>query len=549
MANRDRVIGSKCGWIEPLFTTACAVAKSALGAIKAKPVMAAMVLMLLVCPKLQAQFVEQTVKSGPVGTPDSPAKAAPESRSWVTHNQVRIGGATVSYTATVGIMLMKNEKDEPIALFGYTAYVKDGADLQSRPLLFAYNGGPGSSSIWLHMGVLGPRRTVLEDGNLNTRGPFRMVENEDSILDQADLVMIDPIGTGLSRPVGKAEGKDFWGVDQDIKSVSEFIVSYLHKYGRWTSPKFLLGESYGGMRSGGVAYALLSRHNVSLNGVALVSPYMDVVGGDAGMGTDLAHVNYLPGFAAVAYYHHALTPQPPALPPFLREVEAFAREVYAPFLHKGNRATAMERKTVIEGLVKFTGIKGEYWEKANLRVSEDQFTQELLRNRGQVAGRIDGRFKNGSYNPLSEKSEVDPYDASIAPAIEATFHQYFQEVLKATPDRPYVTSAPLWKTWDYQHAQPNRTDGLRAAGNTIVDLAMAMTQNPRMKVLVQQGFFDLATPYTATEYFIDHLNISPDVRKNLSLRTYEAGHMMYVHPASRTAFKNDLAAFISGNAR
>ena len=467
----------------------------------------------------------------------------------MTQNQIHIGGALLPYTATAGTLLMKNEKDEPIALFGYTAYVKKGSDVASRPILFAYNGGPGSSSIWLHMGVLGPWRTALEDLEPNTRGPFRLVENEDSILDQADLVMIDPVGTGLSRPVGKAEGRDFWGVDQDVKSVSEFIVSYLHKYGRWTSPKFLLGESYGGIRSGGVAYALLSRHNVSLNGVVLVSPYMDVVGGDAGMGSDLAHVNYLPGFAAVAYYHHALTPQPPALQPFLREAEVFAREIYAPVLHKGIRATASERKAVIEGLEKYTGIKGEYWEKANLRVDEDRFTQELLRARGQAAGRTDGRYKNGSYSALSEKPEVDPYDAAIAPAIEATFHHYFQEILKASPDRPYVTSASLWKVWDYQHAQPNRTDGLRAAGNTIVDLAMTMTQNPRMKVMVQQGYFDLATPYTATEYFLDHLNISPDLRKNLSMKTYEAGHMMYIHPASRTAFKKDLAAFISGNSR
>ena len=485
----------------------------------------------------------------PVPSPAPPAAPAekPEGKVSVTRHTVRIGGATIPYTATAGTLLMKNEKDEPIALMGFTAYAKEGADPRTRPLLFAYNGGPGSSSVWLHMGILGPRRTLLADGELNTKGPFRLVENEHSILDQADLVMIDPVGTGLSRPVGKGEGKDFWSVDGDIQSVADFIALYLGKFGRWASPKFLLGESYGGMRTGGVTLALLAKHHAALDGAILVSPFLDSVAGEAGLHIDLPYVNYLPAYAAVAWYHHALPDRPAELQPFLRAAEAFAREVYAPALHKGHRVGTEERKRVIEGLVRFTGLSADYWDKANLRVGEERFAQELLRSRGQIAGRIDGGFKLGLLNPLAEKMDYDPLDAAIGPAVVATFQDYYREVLKVDQDRPYAISAPLWKTWDNRHAQPDLEPGLKAPANTAVDLAMAMTQNPRMKVLVQQGWFDLATPYAATEYMLDHLDLTPELRGNITLRMYEAGHMMYVHPPSMAAFKKDLAAFIAAN--
>jgi len=258
----------------------------------------------------------------------------PEGKVSVTKHSIHVGGTTLAYTATAGTMQMKNEKDEPIALFGFTAYVKDGGDIRTRPIMFAYNGGPGSASAWLHMGILGPKRTVLVDVENNTRGPFRTVDNEFTALEQADLVMIDPIGTGFSRPIGKAEGKDFWGVDQDVTSVSNFIVQYLSQYGRWASPKFVLGESYGGMRTGGVSFTLLTRHNVALNGVILVSPYLDVGSGFAGLRVDEPYVNFLPTFASTAWYHNALANRPAELQPFLREVEAFAQDVYAPVLRK-----------------------------------------------------------------------------------------------------------------------------------------------------------------------------------------------------------------------
>jgi len=475
-------------------------------------------------------------------------KPIPEAKVSVTKHQLHIGAAVVAYTATAGTMLMKDEKDEPIALFGFTAYTKDGTDLRTRPLVFAYNGGPGSASAWLHMGILGPKRTLLADVDSNTRGPFRTVENEFSILDQADLVMIDPVGTGFSRPVGKADGKEFWGVDQDVSSVSKFIVQYLSQYGRWASPKFVLGESYGGMRTGGVSFALLTRHNVALNGVILVSPYLDVVAGSAGLRLDEPYVNFLPTYAATAWYHQALASRPAELAPFLREVEAFAEQVYAPVLFKGGRASAEERRKVLDGLARYTGVSADYWDKANLRLDEGHFLQELLRNKGKVVGRIDSRYSGGTIDALSETMRYDPYDTAIAPAIVATFNDYYRQELKVESDRQYVLSGGV-DNWDDRHQQPDLGGGKSPIANTAVDLAQAMTMNPKMKVLIQQGHFDLAVPYRTVEYVVDHLDVAHELLANVHIEYYEAGHMMYVHPASMAKFKKTLADFVSANAQ
>jgi carboxypeptidase C (cathepsin A) len=352
----------------------------------------------------------------------APQPSVPEAKTWVTQHRITFQGAPLAYTATAGTMMIRDDKDEPVALFGYTAYTKDGADRVTRPLLFAYNGGPGSASAWLHVGILGPKRTVIADLEPNTRGPFRIVENDSTILDRADLVMIDPIGTGFSRVVGKGDGKDFWGVDQDARSVADFIVRYLNQNGRWSSPKYILGESYGGMRSGAVAYVLLARHDVTLNGVILVSPYMDSISGNADLPVDVAHVNYMTTYAATAWYHNAVPNRPADLRAFLRDAEAFAHEVYAPVLFKGARATDDERQRALRGLERFTGVAAAYWEKANLRMNESRFLQELLRSRGLVVGRIDTRYTGGNLNGIAETTKYDPYADAIAPAIVATFN-------------------------------------------------------------------------------------------------------------------------------
>jgi carboxypeptidase C (cathepsin A) len=425
--------------------------------------------------------------------------------------------------------------------------VKDGGDTSTRPIIFAYNGGPGSASAWLHMGILGPKRTVLTDVEHNTRGPFRTIENEFGILDHADLVMLDPVGTGFARPVGKGEGKDFWGVDQDINSVSAFIVQYLGEYGRWSSPKFILGESYGGMRSGGVGYRLLDEYNVALNGMILVSPYMDMASGWAGLELDVPYVNFLSTYAATAWYHDLLSNRPAELQPFLREVEGFAHDVYAPVLLKGSRASASERQTVLVGLERYTGVSADYWDKANLRMDEGHFLQELMRSKGVLAGRVDTRYTGANINPLSETMKYDPYDAAVSAAIVATFNDYYREELEVESGETYILSGGLWKDWDNRHEQPDLGGFKVPYPNTAVDLAMTMRMNPNMKVMVQQGYFDLACPYGTVEYVLDHLDVTPALRANVSIEYYEAGHMMYVHPPSMEKFKRDLAAFIDAN--
>ena len=481
----------------------------------------------------------------------SPAKTAepavPEAKTWVTKHRITLGGAPLAYTATAGTMLIRDEKEEPVALFGYTAYNKDGADRATRPILFAYNGGPGSASAWLHVGVLGPKRTQIIDLEPNTRGPFRLIENDATILDRADLVMIDPVGTGFSRTVGKGEGKDFWGVDQDARSVAEFIVRYLNQNGRWSSPKYILGESYGGMRSGAVAYVLLARHNVTLNGAILVSPYMDAVAGNSDLPIDTAYVNYLTTYASTAWYHKTIPEPRPDLQTFLRQAEAFARDVYAPVLFKGARATAEERRAALEGLARFTGVNAEYWDRANLRMNEGRFLQELLRMRGLVVGRIDTRYTGGNLSSTAETMRYDPYADAIAPAIVATFNDYYRNELQVQSEREYLLSGGLYSKWDEAHDTPG--EGRSPVANTGIDLAHAMVRNPKMKVLVQQGYFDLACPYGAVEYFVDHLNIPAEVRRNIAVEYYEAGHMMYVHEPSRVKFKKDLSAFLDATSR
>ncbi len=483
------------------------------------------------------------------GEPDARPEAKPEAKVEPLHfestGSVTIGGKNIEYTATAGTLVMKNDKDEPIAEFGYTAYVQKGKDKSNRPILFAYNGGPGSASMWLHMGILGPVRTVVEDLEFTSTGPFRRVNNEYSVLDRADLVMIDPVGTGLSRPIGDTKGEMFWGVDQDIESVSNFIARYITDNGRWESPKYLLGESYGGIRSGGVAYHLMQKHAITLNGVILVSPYMDFSAGNAGIRIDLPQVNYFTAFAATAWYHKTLADRPDDLQQFLRDAEAFAANEYAPLLYKGNRASKEERDRVLAGMQRFTGISADYWDKANLRIDEAHFAKELLRDQGKVVGRIDSRYTGDSINNIAESFAYDPFFPSVGPAFIATFNDYYREQLGVKTDRKYISSGDLWRKWDDSHKQPGTGDhGKLPVANTAVDLNYAMIQNPKMRVLVQQGYFDLACPYGATQYFLDHMNLPDDLRENITTEYYPAGHMMYVNPESMKKFSRVLAEFI-----
>ena len=468
--------------------------------------------------------------------------------SFVSQHEIRIDGERVRYTATAGTMIMRDDEGKPIAEFGYTSYVRNGTNSANRPLMFAWNGGPGSASMWLHMGVLGPQLTVVEDLKVNGKGPFQRRDNPYSIIDKVDLVMMDPVGTGYSRPLGEAEGKDFWGVDNDIKSVSNFIARYITDNKRWTSPKFILGESYGGMRAGGVSYDLLTRHNIGLNGVVLVSPYMDAAGG-GGVGVANLAVGYtmaLSTYAATAWFHDALEDKPADFEAFLAEVDEFAITDYLDVLVRGARASTEQRQAVAEKLGRYTGTSARFWLDARFRVTEGHFVAELLRDRGELAGRIDSRFFGYTTRPLAEYMPFDPYMSSVGPAFVATFNDYYQRDLGVVMDRPYVVSGGLWKSWDRSHKDPS-SPYKSAVADTGIDLGYALTRNPDMKILVQQGYFDLATPYRASEYFIDQMPIPDSLRENVSIEYYEAGHMMYVHPPSLVEFRKDLADFIDAS--
>ncbi|OUS23527.1 carboxypeptidase [Thalassotalea sp. 42_200_T64] len=474
-------------------------------------------------------------------------KAAPEGKVATSQHKIKINGKTIKYTATAGTLLMKNDKGEPIALFGFTAYTKDGSDKRKRPITFAYNGGPGSASVWLHMGILGPQRAIVKDADFYPNSGFKRVANEYSILDETDLVMVDPVGTGFSRPVGKATGKDFWGTDQDIKSVSSFIKQYISDNQRWQSPKFILGESYGGMRTAGVSQALLQHYNMSLNGIILVSPFLEFTTGfDLGH-ADLPHILFLPTFAATAWYHDALTEKAPSLTEFLSEVEAFSINEYALALLKGNNLTGEEKSAMAKKLSHYTGLKESYLLAANLRVNHQAFTKELLRERQQTVGRIDSRFKGEQLQPHSESMNYDPMISAIGPPVVATFMDYYATDLKVEQDVEYKVSGNIWAEWDWGHRQPDVGFFKVPFPDTSPDLEYAMKMSPNMKVLIQQGYFDLATPHFTTKFMIDHLKISDDLRNNIRIDYYEAGHMMYIHQESMVKYKQDLATFIRDN--
>jgi carboxypeptidase C (cathepsin A) len=477
---------------------------------------------------------------------DSMRTIKPE--KFVTKHTAKIEGKTINYTATVGTIILKNEKDEPVAAFGYTAYVKDGeTDATARPITFSYNGGPGSSSMWLHLGVMGPRRVVVNDPQPNGPAPYKIEDNNYSILDVSDVVMMDPIGTGISRSVGKGKNADFWGVDGDIQSVSQFIRNYVHENERWLSPKFLLGESYGTFRSAGVADFLQSRFGISMNGVVLVSNVLDIRTLSYNPGDDISYIVNFPTYAATAWYHNKLANKPASLEAYLKEVRTFCWTDYNSALMQGDQLSAADRDKILTKLAAYSGVSKDYWDKANLRVNQPQFAQELLRSTGEMVGRLDSRYRGIAVNVLAENAENDPQSAQISPAYMSAFMHYYTTELKVSKDKTYNTSAyalPDFK-WNWKH---HRSDGLfgdQVSPTTSPDLVSAMTNNPKMKIMVMNGIYDMATPFGATEYTFDHLGLDKRLKGNIVQKYYEAGHMMYIHPESGVKFKKDVVEFIA----
>ncbi len=479
--------------------------------------------------------------------PDSLTQKAYKS---VTHHSIKINGATVGYTATAGTLVVKNEKDSAVALFGYTAYSRDGQpDAGKRPITFAYNGGPGSSSMWLHMGALGPRRVVVNDPELNPPPPYTVVDNDQSIIDVTDLVMIDPVGTGLSHAINKATNKNFWGVNEDIKSISEFIKQFVTENNRWLSPKYLLGESYGTFRSAGIADYLQDNMGMTLNGVILVSTVLDLRTLTFEKGDDISYLLHFPTYAAVAWYHNKLANKPSHFETFIQEVRDYAMGNYAAALAKGATLTNEEKQQVAAKLSSYTGLSKDYLLKANLRVTEPQFTEELLRDSSLTVGRLDARYKGINQNLLSENSFTDPQSDQISPPYIASFLDYFYGDLKVNKDLSYHISAYSAEGFNWNWGRGSRDNSDPSSPNTAVDLAKAMSKNPNLKVLVLNGYYDLATPFMAAEYTMNHMGLNSKLQSNIDMKYYQAGHMMYIQPASLSQFKNDIAAFIKTNSR
>jgi carboxypeptidase C (cathepsin A) len=473
----------------------------------------------------------------------------PTAQASVTQHRLSLGGKSIDYTATAGTLIVRDDDDKPIASIGYIAYTRrDSKSGAVRPVTFAFNGGPGSSSLWLHMGVLGPKRVLVSDPTPTPAAPYRTADNQYSLLDVSDVVMIDPVGTGLSHAVCDHKDEEFWAVDPDIDSVSRFIAQYVSDNNRWTSPKYLLGESYGSTRAAAIVNYLRARRSLTFNGLVLVSVATDIEAIFAELpGNDRPYAVYLPGYAAVAWYHHMVASQPTALEPFLTEVRQYAMGPYTAALVKGDALSSEERDAVAQRMHDYIGLPVEYLKQARLRVSENEFAHELLKARGLTVGRLDGRFTGPTSDPLAKETDYDPQYSAISAAYAAAFLDYYHGELRFGQGETYhTTNFGIGAKWKWTHATEQ---GEQPIVNSGVDLADALIKDPNLRVLVVNGYYDLATPFSATEYVMTHLGVPPEVGGHVQLKYYEAGHMMYVHPPSLAKMKRDLDAFIGSTAR
>lgn len=471
----------------------------------------------------------------------------PKAEVSTTIQSVTINGRLLYLNTKAGTFEVRDENNLPIALMGFTYYAsgdKRNSENKNRPIVFAYNGGPGSSSFWLHMGALGPKRIVVNDPGATPAAPYRIVNNGSSILDVADLVMIDPVGTGLSVPVGKAKFKDFWGVDQDVRSLSFFITQFLIANDRLNSPKFLLGESYGTFRNAGLMNKLLDE-GIAMNGVIMISAVFDLRSLLFPPGDDLPYLVHFPTYAATAWYHNKLSKKPEDLIQYLSDVRAFSENTYAPALYKGNRLPQAEKEDLASRLAQYTGTDQSFWLKANLRVTASEFFAELLRDEGEIIGRLDSRFTGINQDLLSQEGSHDPQSSAISPAYITGFLDYFYGALKVNRQTTYSITAGSRKNfkWDWSH-EGNVDWGAQSAITTAIDMAQALSRDPNMKVLILNGMYDLATPFYGVEYTLDHMELTAQVRENIQMKYYEAGHMMYTHEPSLEQFKKDVSEFI-----
>ena len=481
-----------------------------------------------------------------------PAEAnPPKEETFITDHTIHIGGQTIAYRATASTTLLKDDKGEPTALIYSTAYTRsDVKDFNQRPIAFVYNGGPGSSSIWLHMGAFGPRRVVNANAGFTPPAPYKLEDNANCLLDKADLVFIDPVGTGFSHAVGKAQNKDFWGVDQDVKMFAQFISIYTNRNNRWNSPKFLIGESYGTFRSVALGNYLQSHDGMYVNGIVLISSVLNLGTISFNPGDDIPYILYVPSYAAAAAYQKVLPEPPGDLNAFLADARKFAATEYADALMKGTNISSSEKADIAKKLSHFTGLSEDYLLKADLRVSLPQFNVELERSRGLTTGRYDARYTMPTYDLLTEYAEDDPSYVAVRGAFTAAFNSYTREELKVTQERSYdVLNGEVGSNWDWKHHGPGSSGYFPGSANVEGDLIQALMTNPHLHVQVENGFYDMATPFFATEYTMDHLFLPGNLRSNVQLEYYNAGHMMYLHEEDLAKLKSNVGSFIDGSSK
>jgi carboxypeptidase C (cathepsin A) len=467
-----------------------------------------------------------------------------EDKIVTTQHAISLRGKKLEYTAKAGTIVLRGESEKdgafggivPEAQLFFVAYTLNSKDSSSRPITFCFNGGPGSSSVWLHMGAFGPRKVVMGDAGALHSPPYGLEDNPHNLLEHSDLVFIDPVGTGFSRVAEGGKAKDYWGFTKDIESVGDFIRLYVARENRWLSPKFLAGESYGTTRASGLAGYLQERHGMYLNGIVLVSTVLDFSTIRFDIGNDLPHVLYLPAFAATAYYHGKV--RGASLETHLRQAEEFASGAYLQALFKGNRLESSDQNKLVREMARLTGVSKDFIERNNLRLEIMRFCKELKRDSATTVGRLDSRFTAHDRDAAGQSFEFDPSYAAIYGAYTAAFNHYVRTELGFESDSVYeILSWKVWQPWSYKEFENRYV-------NVSENLRKAMNMNPHLRVLVLNGYFDLATPYWASDYVFDHLAIPSHLRENLETKYYEAGHMMYVHEKSHKAMAEDLKGFV-----
>src|SRR6202522_990403 len=514
-----------------------------------------------------AQSKDDPAQSKQTAASTKPEGLRPEQQA--SKGSITISGATIPYDAFAGTIVVhpkgwddvpqnadKDDKNlEPQASIFYVAYFKSAEPAGQRPVTFFYNGGPGSSSVWLHMGAFGPKRVVTLDDSHTPSAPYSIVNNEYSLLDATDLVFVDAPGTGFSRVAGKDREKAFYGVDADAGAFADFISQFLAKFGRWNSPKYLFGESYGTTRSGALINLLETGRSIDFNGVILLSQCLSYdTYADAPQfnpGVDLSYQLGLPTYAATAWYPHKLpdrklSDSPGDLASLLAEVEHFAMTEYGAALAAGSTLPSDQRQAIVTKLHRYTGLAEDYIEKSDLRVNGGQFEKTLKSDSDTTTGRLDTRFSGPTLDPLSREAEYDPQSAAISSAYVSAFNDFVRKELKFGDNREYKPEIDVEKHWNFLHQPPGAGMPLAQATNVIVDLASAMKYNPDLKVLVNAGYFDLATPFFEGVYEMQHLPIPANLRKNIEFKFYESGHMVYAHEASLKELHSNVAAFILG---